>query len=115
MPSVMHTTTVQPGVHPFQDGVRGKGRRNENGGGGRAGLLHRLGDGIKDGRFFAAVFEDLAAFARGDAGNDLRAVIHRELRVFGAETAGDALDQDLGVGLDENGHLNFDFGFLICD
>ena len=103
----------QTGIHAFQNGVRGKGRRHKNGGGGRAGLFHRLGDGVKNGHFFAAVFENLAAFAGRDAGDDLRAVINGKLRVFGAEAAGDALDQDFGVGFDENGHWNF--RFWICD
>ena len=68
------------------------------------------------GTFFAAVLKKLSAFAGRDPGDDLRAVIHRELRVFGAKTAGDALDKDFGVGCDENGHDKiYDFGFTIYD
>ena len=58
-----------------------------------------LGDGVEDGDLFAAVFKDLAAFAGGDAGDDLGAVVKGKLRVLRAEAAGDALDQDFGVGL----------------
>jgi len=51
------------------------------------------------------VFEDLAAFARGDAGDDLGAVLEGELGMTAAEITGDALDEDLGGGSDENGHV----------
>ena len=81
-----------------------KGGRNKHGGGGRAGLFHGFGDGVEDGHFLAAVLEELAALAGRDAGDDLRAVINGELRVPRAEAAGDALDENLGVGFDENGH-----------
>ena len=106
----------QPGVRAFENRVGGKGGRNKNGGGRRAGLFHRLGDRVENGDFFSAVLKDLAALAGGDAGDDLRAVINRELRVPRAEAAGDALDEDLGVGFDENGHGKiYDFGFTIYD
>jgi hypothetical protein len=52
------------------------------------------------------MLKDLAAFAGRDAGDNLCAVINRELRVFRAKAAGDALDENLGVGLNENGHGN---------
>jgi hypothetical protein len=32
--------------------------------------------------------------------------------VSGAEAAGDALDEDLGVGFDENGHEKISSGFV---
>jgi hypothetical protein len=50
------------------------------------------------------VLEELAALAGRDAGDDLRAVIERELGVASAEVTGDALDEDLRGGSDENGH-----------
>jgi hypothetical protein len=50
------------------------------------------------------VLKKLAAFAGRDAGDDLRAVINRELRVFRAEAASDALDENFGIGFDEDGH-----------
>ena len=62
-----------------------------------------------------AVLEELAALARGNAGDNLGAVINRELCVPGAKAAGDALDKDLGIGCDENGHVIFDCGFSIYD
>src|ERR1017187_10122666 len=106
----------QPGIRAFQNRVGGKGCRNKNSGGRRAGLFHRLGGRVENGDFLSAVLKDLAALAGGDAGNDLRAVINRELRVPRAEAAGDALDEDFGVGLDENGHGKiYDFGFTIYD
>ena len=46
----------------------------------------------------------LAALAGGDAGDDLRAVGEAELGVPRAEAAGDALDQDPGLGSDQDGH-----------
>ena len=90
---------VQPGVGRFQNGVGGEGRRDENGGDRCAGLAGGVADGVKDGNFFAGVLEDLAAFAGGDAGDDPGAVIEGKLGVPGAKTAGDALDEDFGVGL----------------
>ena len=66
----------------------------------------------------SVVLEKLSAFTGRDTGDDLCAVIHRELRVLRAEAAGDALDEDLGVGFDETGHgeirscVVVSFGFL---
>ena len=51
-----------------------------------------------------AVFEDLSAFAGRYARDDLGAVVEREFGVASAEVTGDALDEDLGFGSDENGH-----------
>jgi hypothetical protein len=67
-------------------------------------LAGGLADGVKDGNLLARVLKDLAALAGGDAGHDARAVIEGELGVPGAKTAGDALDEDLRVGFNENGH-----------
>ena len=88
---------LKSGVHAFQDGVRGKGRGNKDGAGCCAGLLYGFGHCIKYRNAFAAVLKHLAAFAGRHAGDDLRAVIDRKLRVFGSETAGDALDEDFGI------------------
>jgi hypothetical protein len=50
-------------------------------------------------------FPGLAALLRVDAADHLRAVIgQRLLGVEGAGLAGQALNQDLGVFVDENGH-----------
>jgi hypothetical protein len=57
------------------------------------------------------VLEELAALAGSDSGDDLRAIIQGELGVFGAEAAGDALNDDFSVLFYEDGHeiLRFDF------
>ena len=103
----------QPGIRAFENRVGGEGGRNKNGGGRRAGLFHRLGDRVENGNLLSAVLKNLAALAGRDAGDDLRAVINRELRVPRAEAAGDALDEDLGVGFDENGHGKISSGFVV--
>ena len=94
---------IESGIHAFENRVGREGRRNENRGSRRAGLFHGFGDGVEDGNF-SAVLKELPAFAGRDAGDDLRAVINRELRVPRAEAAGDALDENFGVGFNENGH-----------
>ena len=96
---------VEPGIHAFQDGVGGERRRDENRADGRAGFARGFGDGVEDRHLMRAVFKDLAALSRRDAGDELRAVVERELRVARAEVAGDALDEDAGGGCDEDGHL----------
>ena len=53
---------------------------------------HRIGNGVKDWHFFSCVFEDLAAFARRDARDNLRTVFDGKLRVTRAKAAGDALE-----------------------
>jgi hypothetical protein len=95
---------VEARVHALEDGVGGEGRRDEDGAGGRAGLLHGLSDGVEDGHLVAAVLEELAALAGRDTGNELRAVVERKLGVAATEFTGDALDEEFGLGSDENGH-----------
>jgi hypothetical protein len=48
--------------------------------------------------------KQLAAFARSHAGHNLRAILEAELGVPGAEAAGDPLNEDFGVGLNQDGH-----------
>jgi hypothetical protein len=48
--------------------------------------------------------ELLAALAGGDTGHELGAVVEAELGVAPAKGTGDALDEDLGVFVNENGH-----------
>ena len=102
---------LQPRVRAFKNRIGGERRRHEHRAGGRAGLFHGVGHGVKDRHVPAVGLEELAALAGGDAGDDLRAVIERELGVPRAEAAGDALDENLGVGFDKNGH---DKKFMIC-
>ena len=52
----------------------------------------------------------MSAFAGGDAGDKLAAVIEGELCVAAAEAAGDALHEDLGVFVNEDGHDSVVFG-----
>lgn len=61
-------------------------------------------DRVKNGNRLAVVGEHLPALAGSDAGHHLGAVIEGKLRVPGAESARDALDQDLGLRCDENSH-----------
>jgi len=84
-------------VRAFEDRIGGEGRWHEYGASGCAGLFHGIRDGVEDRHLLAAVFKELAAFAGRDAGDDVRAVINRELRVLRAKAAGDALDENLGV------------------
>ena len=95
---------LEAGVHAFEDGIGGEGRGHEDRGHGCAGGHSRLGDRVEDRNLVFLILEELAALARCDAGDNLRAVIERELRMAGAERAGDALNEDLGFGSDENGH-----------
>src|SRR5206468_3736081 len=95
---------VEAGIDALKDRIGREWGRDEHGTGGRAGLFDRLGYGVEDGHLFAGVIEGLPALAGGDAGDDLGAVVDGELGVFGAEAAGDALDEDFGVGLNEDGH-----------
>ena len=104
MPSVMADDNFKSGVRAFKNRVGGKRRRDKHRASHRAGLFHRFGNGVKNGNFFAAVLEKLPAFAGRDTGDDLRAIVNRKLRVFRAKAAGDALNENLGVGFDENGH-----------
>ena len=95
---------VEAGVDAFKDGVGGERRWHKDDRDGGAGGFGGVGDRVVDGHFVGAVFKELAAFAGGDAGDDLRAVVEGELGVTTAEVAGDALDDDLRFGSDENGH-----------
>src|SRR5438876_5627106 len=92
---------IESGIDGFKDRLASEGRWNENRGRGRARLLRGFGHSVEDRHF---VFKKLAAFAGRDAGDDLRAVFETQLGVPRAEAAGDALDQDLGLGSDEDGH-----------
>ena len=91
---------LELGVDRLQDRVGGEGRRHVDRGGGGAGLRPRLGDGVEDGQADVG----LAALAGGDAADHLRAVGDRLLGVEGALAAGQALADDLGVLVDEDGH-----------
>ena len=72
----------QSGVRAFENRIGGERRRHKHRAGGRAGLFDGFGDGVENRNLFPAVLKNLTAFAGGDAGDDLRAVINRELRVL---------------------------------
>ena len=95
---------VEARIHAFEDGVGRESRRHKDRGYGGAGGRGGLGDRIEDRNLVGLVFEELAALARRDAGDDPGAVVERELRMAGAKRARDALDENLGFGSDENGH-----------
>ena len=72
---------------------------NDGGGTGRG---DGLGDGVEDGN----AFHILAALAGGDSGDDLGAVGLVAQPVVLALPAGESLNDHLGVGVDEDGHLS---------
>ena len=90
------------GVGRLEHRVGREGRGDEDARGVRAGLRDRLGDGVEDRH--AAVEGRLAALARRDAGDDVRAVLEHRGRVELALAAGDALDQEPRLAVDEDAH-----------
>ena len=54
------------------------------------------------------MLEELTAFSGGDTGDNFRAVVERELRVFCTKTAGDALNKDAGLRVYKNSHGEFE-------
>ena len=104
MPSVMATTRSSPAsTHSrMASAAKGGGTKMAE----TVAPVARLASAteLKIGHLVGAVLEELAALAGRDAGDDLGAVVERERGVAGAEVAGDALDENLGFGSDENGH-----------
>ena len=92
---------LHPGIGCLKDGVRRELRRNKDHSGIAARRLACFVDGVKDGHL---VVEFLAAPCGSDSGHDIRAVFHAVARVEGAGLAGDALHNQAGVFVDENGH-----------
>ena len=88
-------------VGGFEDAVGGPGRRHEDHGGVAAGLLPRLGHRVEDGD---RPVEGLAAPARGDAGDDVGAIVAAAARVERARLTGDALHEQASVFVNEDGH-----------
>ena len=91
---------VELGVDRLEDGVGGEGRRHVDRGGGGAGRLLGLGDGVED----READVGLAALSGGDAADHPGAVGDGLLGVEGALGAGQALADDAGVLVDEDGH-----------
>ncbi len=101
MPSVMQTTRSSPASTPSRIASAAKA-------GGT-----KMAEAVAPVCFMASAtvskigtlsLEQLPAFAGRDAGDDLGAVGEAKLGVPRAEAAGDALDQDAGLGGDEDGH-----------
>ncbi len=98
----MQTMNGMPAAAASSDRCgRGSGRHGDEGGVG-PGRRHRLGHGVED-RYALDV---LAALARGDAGDHLGAVVAVAQPVEAALAAGQALDGDLGVLVDEDAHCS---------
>ena len=101
MPSVMQTTTRDAGVGRFHHRVGGKRRRHEDHRRVRAGLLHRLAHRVED----RPAFVRRAALAGRDAADDRRPVGRGLLGVKRPLAAGQALDEQARVLVDQNGHM----------
>src|SRR5690606_7227216 len=86
----------------FQDRVGRVRRRHVDDGGIGAGVGDRIGHGVEHRQ--AQVLG--AALAGGHAAHDLGAVLDHPFGVEGALGAGEALDDDLGVLVDQNAHSN---------
>ena len=88
------------GVDRLVDRVAGEASRDEDHRRVRARLGDRVRDGVEDGH----TLDVLAALPRRDAGDDLRAVALVAEAVEGALRAGQALDDELRVLVDDDRH-----------
>ena len=100
MPSVMHDDQRDFRIDRFGDRVGRAGRRNIDHARIGAGLFARFRDGVEH----RQIEMRRAAFAGRGAADHLRAVGDRLLGMEGAVLAGEALADDLGVLVDEDGH-----------
>ena len=90
---------LELGINTFKNGVGRKRRGYKNGRDDRAGGSSGFGYGVEDRYLHIAVFEEQAAFAGRDARDDLSAVVDRETGMFTTKGTRDALDHDLGIGI----------------
>src|SRR6185437_11701084 len=88
------------GIGRFHDAVRGEWRRHEDDGRIRAGLSHRLADGVED----RTIEMLLSAFARRDTTDHVGAIGNRLLGVERALFTGEALDDEASLFIDEDTH-----------
>ncbi len=88
------------GIDGFQDRVGREGGRHVDGRRGGAGLRLGFGDGVEHRQFQVG----RATLAGRDAADHLGAVGNGLAGVEGALGAGDALADDLGFGINQNGH-----------
>ena len=89
-----------PGIDGFHDGISRKRRRNEDDGCVGAGFFHGFANRVEDGPAFVGG----AALARGDACDDLGAVIGAGLGVERAFASGEALHHESGFFVDQYAH-----------
>ena len=89
-----------PGVDRFVDGVGGETRRDED----ERGVRPGLGDGVRDRAEDRDALDVLAGLAGRDAGDDLGAVRAVAEAVEAALAAGEPLDDETGLGPDEDRH-----------
>jgi hypothetical protein len=89
------------GVGGLEDRVGSAGRGNEDERDVRARFLDGFGDRVEHGNF---AFEFFAAATGCDAGHDVGSVVHALLGMERTGSAGDALDDDARVFVDEDGH-----------
>ena len=102
MPSVMQTTTRDAGVGRLHHRVGGKRRRHEDHRRVGSGLFDRVTHRVED----RPALVRRAALTRGDAADDGGAVGGGLLGVKGPFAAGQALDEQAGVSVDENSHIS---------
>src|SRR6266508_6592171 len=88
------------GVDRLVEGVDREAGGHEDQRGVGAGLGHRGGHGVEDGD----ALDVLAGLAGGDAGNQVGAVLPVAQRVEAALAPGQPLDDQAGLGVDEDGH-----------
>ena len=98
--SVMQITVRDARVDRLVDRVGGEARRDEDQRRVRAGLVDGVGDGVEDGD----ALDVLAALARRDAGDEVRAVRAVAQAVEAALAAGQALDDEARVVVDDDRH-----------
>jgi hypothetical protein len=81
MPSVIATASSRPASTPSRIASAANGGGTKMARDGGAGRLGGVGHRVEDRHLVRAVLEELAALAGRDAGDDLRAVVERELGV----------------------------------
>ena len=96
----MQITVRDARVDGLVDRVGGEARRHEDERRVRAGLLDRVGDGVEH----RDALDVLAALARRDAGDDVRAVGAVAQAVEASFAAGEALDDEPRVVVDDDRH-----------
>ena len=101
MPSVMQTMSGVSASIASQMASAAPGRGHVNHAGVGAGLFARLRDRVED----RQAEMDGPPLARARAADEPGAVGHRLLGMERAILAGEALGDDFGVGVDENGHV----------